>query len=100
MHTRSHGGGKCCPIADGPLNVLIATQINGAIVLGLDAESVRRLKAGQPIVKDLSNFGGTDTVVIIYGETMADITKELEDATGQKLPPLMPAPGRPSGKPS
>lgn len=72
---------------------------NGMFVLGLDAENVARLKAGKTIVKDLSDFGGRDQVLIMYGDTLADIVKAIERATGQKLPPMQPAPST-GGKPS
>lgn len=67
-----------------------ATLTNGRFLLGIDAENVRRLKEGRPIIVDLSTMGGRDTVIIMYGETMADIVRELEQASGQKLPVAMP----------
>lgn len=60
---------------------------NGAFILGLDAENVRRLKDGKPIMVSLAQLGGTDDVYIMYGETMADIHRELEEVSGQKLVP-------------
>jgi len=52
------------------------------MILGIDAENVRRLKAGQPILKALSQFGGTDDVLIIYGDTIDDVKAQLEKAMG------------------
>lgn len=63
---------------------------NGGFLFGLDAENVRRLKAGKPIKVDMTQLGGTDKFVLVYGETMADIVRELEEQTGQKLPPATP----------
>lgn len=74
-------------------------MVNGMMVLGLVAENVDRLRAGQPIFKDLSNLGGHDRILIMYGDTLDDITRELETVTGQKLPPMMPMP-EPGRKPS
>lgn len=62
-----------------------ARMSNGDFVLGIDAENVRRLKAGKPIVVDLREMGGEGRVLITYGETLADIVAELEQATGQRF---------------
>lgn len=59
---------------------------NGDFLLGIDAENVKRMKAGMPLRIDLKSLGGTDTVMVMYGETMNDIMAELEEATGQKMP--------------
>lgn len=61
---------------------------NGAFLFGVDAENIKRLKAGMPLVIELSPMGGSDTVLIMYGETMGDIMAELEKVSGQKLPPV------------
>lgn len=71
--------------------MLIAKTNSGLMILGIDAENVRRLKAGEPIVKSLSRFGGKDDVVIIYGETTDAIREDLARLTGplpavQELP--------------
>ena len=71
--------------------MLIAHRADGLMILGLDAENVRRLKDGQPILKALSQFGGKDDVLIVYGETIEDIRQQLEGAFGplpatEKLP--------------
>lgn len=65
---------------------------NGTYLMGLDAENVRRLQSGQPIEIDLTLLGGTDKVVLVYGETMQAIVDELEEASGQKLPTAQPMP--------
>lgn len=65
---------------------------NGTFLMGLDAENIRRLKSDQPIEIDLSLLGGTDKVLLVYGETMQDILDELEAVSGQKLPSPQPMP--------
>ena len=60
---------------------------NGIFILGIDAENVRRLQAGKPIVVSLAELGGTDAVCIMYGETLQDIGRDLEAAVGAPLPP-------------
>lgn len=65
---------------------------NGTYLMGIDAENVKRLKAGQPIEIDLTLLGGTDKVVLMYGETMQAIVDELQEASGQKLPTAQPMP--------
>lgn len=62
--------------------MLIAKLSSGTILLGIDAENVKRLKAGQPILKSLAQFGGTDDVVIVYGDSLKDIQRELEKHFG------------------
>lgn len=58
----------------------------GVFILGLDAENIKRLKQGKPILVSLAELGGTDDVLIMYGDTLDDIAKELEKATGSALP--------------
>jgi len=65
---------------------------NGDFLFGIDAENVRRLRNGHPIVVDLTLMGGTDRFLIMYGETMQHVADELERMTGQKLPPVQPMP--------
>lgn len=66
--------------------MLRARMNDGVFILGIDAENVNRLKNGQPILVCLAELGGTDDVLIIYGETLKDIQNELEAATGQPFP--------------
>lgn len=72
--------------------MLIARLSNGVMVLGIDAENVKRLKEGKPILKALSQFGGKDDVLIIYGDTLDDVQRELETAQGSPLPAAQPHP--------
>jgi hypothetical protein len=69
-----------------------ARTSNGVFILGLDAENIRRLQAGQPILVSLAELGGTDDVLIMAGETQADIQAELEKASGHELPKTTPYP--------
>jgi hypothetical protein len=69
--------------------VLRAKIHNGPFVLGLDAENIKRLQAGQPILVALAELGGTDDVLIMAGNTLADIQNELETAMGTKFPDPM-----------
>ena len=75
-----------------------ATLSDGRFLLGIDAENVKRMRDGKPIIVDLTTMGGRDTVIILYGETMADIVAELEGANGGPLPVAMPY-REPGGKP-
>lgn len=65
---------------------------DGRFLFGVDAENVRRLKAGQPLVIDLTMMGGKDQLVIVYGDTLQDIVRELEAAHDGPLPPAQPWP--------
>jgi hypothetical protein len=70
--------------------VIRARLSNGAFILGLDAENVKRLKEGKPILVSLAELGGSDDVFIMYGETLDDIKRELEEAAGAPLPAATP----------
>jgi len=70
--------------------MIIARASNGVMILGIDAENVKRLKEGKPILKALAQFGGTDDVLIVYGDTLDDVQKQLEKAFGP-LPKLSAA---------
>ena len=71
--------------------MIIARTSNGIMILGIDAENVKRLKEGKPILKSLAQFGGTDDVLIVYGETLDGVQRELEKALGP-LPVAQPHP--------
>lgn len=71
---------------------------DGRFLLGFDAENIRRLQAGEGIVVDLSAHGGTDRIIIVYGNTLADIMDDLTQAFGT-LPPAQPMPPK-QDKPS
>lgn len=66
--------------------MLKARLSNGVFILGLDAENIKRLKEGRPIMVSLAALGGTDDIAIMYGETLSDIQAELESASGEALP--------------
>ncbi len=70
--------------------MLRARLSNGTFLLGMDATNVKRLKAGDPIVVDLSLLGGRDRFMLVYGDTLQAIMQELERVTGEKLPPAQP----------
>lgn len=70
--------------------MLRARLSDGSFILGLDAENLKRLQAGQPIWADLTRQGGSDRVMIVYGNTLQDIARELEEAAGEPLPPPTP----------
>jgi hypothetical protein len=67
--------------------MLKARTNSGTFILGLDAENIARLKEGKPILVSLAEIGGTDDVLIMYGDTIDAIKQELEKATGSPLPP-------------
>lgn len=62
--------------------MLIARATNGMMILGLDAENVKRLKEGKPILKSLAQFGGKDDILIVYGDTLDDVQRQLEKEFG------------------
>lgn len=62
---------------------------NGTFLFGVDAGNLERLKKGQPLAIDLFALGGRDKLVIIYGDSMADIERDLKKVFG-RLPPAQP----------
>lgn len=57
-----------------------ASLVNGdrvVYVLGLTARNLELLAQGKPIPVDLAELGGKGEVLIMYGETEADIADEL-----------------------
>lgn len=66
--------------------MLKARMSDGTFILGIDAENVKRLKKGQPIIVCLAELGGTDDVLIMYGDTLQAIQDELERVSGRPLP--------------
>lgn len=77
--------------------MLIARLSDGSFIIGIDANNIRKLREGKPMVVDLFSLGGTDRFMLAYGETLGDIIKELKDA-GMELPPAQALPKQ--GKPS
>jgi len=70
--------------------MLRARLSNGLFIFGFDAENIRRLTTGQPIMVSLAELGGTDDFAIMYGETLDDIKRELEAAQSSSLPEAIP----------
>lgn len=66
--------------------MLRARLSSGVFVLGLDAENVKRLLDGQPILVALAELGGKDDVLIMAGETLDKVKADLEKAIGHELP--------------
>lgn len=70
--------------------MLRARLTNGMFILGIDAENVKRLKDGKPIMVSLAELGGSDDVCIMYGDTLQAIADDLERASGEPLPDATP----------
>lgn len=69
-----------------------ARLTDGSFLFCFDAENVRRLKDHKPLHIDLTRLGGTDKLVIVYGDTQKDILDALEQLQGGPLPPAQPTP--------
>ena len=54
---------------------------SGLIILGLESENIRLLIDHHPMLVNLSEVGGTDRVLIMYGETKDDIVQEIMEAS-------------------
>jgi len=71
--------------------MLRARLSNGDFLFGVDAENIRRLTHGMPLMVDLTSLGGTDKLLIVFGPTMHDIMEQLEQTIGP-LPTAQPLP--------
>ena len=63
---------------------------NGTFVFGLDPVNIARLMEGQPIEVDLTELGGTDTFLLMFGISPQHIVDQLREATGSDVPPAQP----------
>lgn len=74
----------------------LGTQTNGRkiLILGLDKTNIEKLTAGQPISVRGNQFGLNLPVnfVIMYGETLDDVAKELHEAGIGPIPDPLPEP--------
>lgn len=64
---------------------MIRAQAGNHFLFGIAKENVRRLKAGEPIVVKLNEFGLTGpniSIVICYGETEEKLALELQELIG------------------
>lgn len=68
------------------LKLTMETETVPVYFLGLNAEEVARLAGGEPIQLHLAELGGHGDVIIIAAKTTAEVAKEIEHATGLKVP--------------
>lgn len=59
---------------------------DGKFIIGLDDTEIKRLQDGESIPLDLERIDGIDTVTLMYGPTMAALTRKLEQLHGGPLP--------------
>lgn len=76
---------------------MIKARAGNLVILGLEAGNVDRLKEGKPMAIKLRELGvETDSVVVImYGDTQADIMAAIERETGLKPPKMDPVNEKP-----
>lgn len=58
---------------------IVARADNGVFMMGMDETMVRAFQAGAPIRLLLREYGGTDSVVIIYAAQFRDLPMEDEE---------------------
>lgn len=75
---------------------MIRARAGNFVFLGLEARNVELLKDGRPLPVRLAELGLPDiTVVVVYGDTQADIIALLERETGLKVPTINPVNDKP-----
>ena len=57
---------------------MLKANIKNIFILGIDEENIKRLKDNKPMVVNLSEIGGTDEFVLMYGPTIQAMRQELE----------------------
>lgn len=59
---------------------IVAKMSDGrSVVIGLEAENIKRLKAGKPFVHRLGQYGLPDVdIYLVFGETKNDIVRQLK----------------------
>ena len=58
--------------------MLKAHLASGSIVLGIDAENIKRLLEDMPIFVNLKQLKGTDSLLLLAGYTLTDIMEKLK----------------------
>ncbi len=56
---------------------MLKARSGNNLILGIDSENVKRLKDNKPIKVKGSDLGIDQDIFIVYGDTLADIQKEL-----------------------
>lgn len=67
---------------------MIQLKLNNIVILGVDAENIKRLQEGQPMLIDMTKFGEFNKLAVFYGEKTQDIKNDIEKMTGLKLPDM------------
>lgn len=71
---------------------MVRMRIGGLLILGIDAENVKRLKKNLPIhlaMAEVETGKPVREMIIMYGDTIPDIVKELK-ANGVLPPDFVP----------
>ena len=76
--------------------MLVAKLSDGRFIIGIDERNIELLTNKRPLKLDLTDYGGTDKLIVVYGKRLADVAKELEQASGQKLPVAQPVTTKPT----
>lgn len=70
---------------------MIKARAGNVAILGLEARNVDLLKEGKPMYIKLGELGLPDiSIVILYGDTHAEIVARIESTTGLKMPVIEP----------
>lgn len=65
---------------------MIQLQIGNMVIFGIDSNNLKLLKENMPMVIDSTQFKPFTKIVIMYGDTIHDVKREIEKQTGLKLP--------------
>lgn len=66
--------------------MILARFTDGTFFVGIEQANIDKLKAGHPMQIDLSRVGGSDKVIVHYGNTLADVERELREHFGDGMP--------------
>jgi hypothetical protein len=62
---------------------MLKLKSGNKILLGIDKENVKRLKKGSPILVKGDDIGLKEDIIIAYGDTLKNITDELNIKVGE-----------------
>jgi hypothetical protein len=72
--------------------MIVAKLSDGRFIVGIDSRNLELLKKERPLRLDMTDYGGSDCILVVYKDTLNEVKKILEQATGSPLPPAQPHP--------
>ena len=65
---------------------MIKAKVGSAWIFGIDKRNIRNLRKDKPLMIKKEETGLSHDLFIIYGDTLEDVARNIEQATGCTLP--------------